>query len=109
MAVVFLLVSRVILAASAAISCGQVASVVAPCISYVRGIGTLSAACCGAVRVLNAEAKTTPDRQAACSCLKNLAGRIPGLNPAIAAGLPSKCGVNIPFPISTSTDCSKVH
>ena len=109
MAVVFLLVSGLIRASNAAITCGQVASAVSPCIPYVRGAGPLSTACCNAVRALNAEAKTTPDRQAACSCLKNLAGSIPGLKPANAAGLPSKCGVNVPFAISTSTDCSKVH
>ncbi|MQL98417.1 hypothetical protein Taro_031129 [Colocasia esculenta] len=93
--------------ANAAISCGQVASNLGPCIDYIRGAAPLSASCCSGVRGLNAAAQTTPDRQAACSCLKSLAGRIPGMQAGLAAGLPGKCGVSIPYPISTSTDCSK--
>ncbi|CAN6339374.1 unnamed protein product [Urochloa humidicola] len=52
----------------------------------------------------------TPDypTRTACNCLKSAAGRISGLNAANAASIPSKCGVSIPYSISTSTDCSKV-
>ncbi|XP_020592042.1 non-specific lipid-transfer protein 1-like [Phalaenopsis equestris] len=105
----FLLVSGVFREASGAISCGQVFSSVGSCVSYIRGLGPLTGGCCGGVKKLNGLASTTPDRQAACSCLKSLAGRIPNLKPALAAGLPGKCGVSVPYPISTSTDCSKVH
>ncbi|KAH0458428.1 hypothetical protein IEQ34_013743 [Dendrobium chrysotoxum] len=103
----FLLVSCFLREASAAISCGQVASSVGQCIPYVRGTGPLTPACCSGVSKLNSLAQTTPDRQAACTCLKTLAGSISGLNPGLAAGLPGKCGVSVPFAISTSTDCSK--
>uniref|UniRef100_A0A1D1ZDG6 Non-specific lipid-transfer protein n=1 Tax=Anthurium amnicola TaxID=1678845 RepID=A0A1D1ZDG6_9ARAE len=93
---------------SSAISCGAVASAVTPCITYIRKQGPLTTACCNGVRSLNSKAATTPDRQAACACLKKLAG-VPGLDPPTAASLPSKCGVSIPYPISTSTDCSRVQ
>jgi hypothetical protein len=89
----------------AALSCGTVTSNVAPCIGYVKGGPGPSQACCAGVKRLNAAAATTPDRQTACNCLKSAAGAISGLDNNIAAGLPSKCGVNIPYKISTSTNC----
>uniref|UniRef100_A0A2N9I2C6 Non-specific lipid-transfer protein n=1 Tax=Fagus sylvatica TaxID=28930 RepID=A0A2N9I2C6_FAGSY len=94
--------------AQAAISCGQVQSALIGCISFLRSGGTPSAACCNGVKSLNNAAKTTPDRQAACECLKTAAGSISGLSPANAAGLPGKCGVNVPYKISTSTNCKNV-
>ncbi|XP_020592043.1 non-specific lipid-transfer protein 1-like [Phalaenopsis equestris] len=105
----FLLVSGVFREASGAMTCGQVVSSLTSCISYIRGMGQLTGGCCSGVKKLNAMASTTPDRQTACACLKNLASRIPNMNPALAAGLPGNCGVNVPYPISTSTDCSKVR
>uniref|UniRef100_P19656-2 Isoform 2 of Non-specific lipid-transfer protein n=1 Tax=Zea mays TaxID=4577 RepID=P19656-2 len=104
-------VALVLLAAAtseAAISCGQVASAIAPCISYARGQGSgPSAGCCSGVRSLNNAARTTADRRAACNCLKNAAAGVSGLNAGNAASIPSKCGVSIPYTISTSTDCSR--
>ncbi|CAJ2655501.1 unnamed protein product [Trifolium pratense] len=92
----------------AAISCGIVTSAVAPCINYVRGGPGPSAACCAGIKRLNSAATTTPDRQAACNCLKSAAGAISGLNNNLAAGLPGKCGVNIPYKISTTTNCATI-
>jgi hypothetical protein len=105
-------VALVLLAAAAtseaAISCGQVASAIAPCISYARGQGSgPSAGCCSGVKSLNNAARTTADRRAACNCLKNAAAGVSGLNAGNAASIPSKCGVSIPYTISTSTDCSR--
>ncbi|KAL0413792.1 UNVERIFIED_CONTAM: Non-specific lipid-transfer protein 2 [Sesamum radiatum] len=54
-------------------------------------------------------AQTTPDRQSVCSCLKSLAGSYKDVDLNKAAGLPGQCGVNIPYKISPSTDCSKVN
>ncbi|KAK4406279.1 Non-specific lipid-transfer protein 1 [Sesamum angolense] len=62
----------------------------------------------GGVKGLYAAAKTTPDRQSVCNCLKSLAASYSTLNLGKAAGLPAQCGVNIPYKISPSTDCSKV-
>ncbi|KAF5750741.1 nonspecific lipid transfer protein [Tripterygium wilfordii] len=90
----------------AAITCGTVASLLQPCISYLQGRGPLPPACCNGVKSLNAKATTTPDRQAACNCLKAASQ---GVNGGLAAGLPGKCGVNIPYKISPSIDCSKIR
>ncbi|KAF3447964.1 hypothetical protein FNV43_RR08671 [Rhamnella rubrinervis] len=91
-----------------AITCGQVSRNLAPCIQYVRGGGAVPPGCCSGIKSLNDAAKTTADRQAACNCLKTAAMNIPGLSPNLAAGLPSKCGVSIPYKISTSTNCASV-
>ncbi|CAN6362070.1 unnamed protein product [Urochloa humidicola] len=95
--------------ASAAITCGQVASSLAPCIPYATGnANALPSGCCSGVRSLNSAARSSGDRQAACRCLKSLAGTIKKLNMGTVSGIPGKCGVSVPFPISMSTDCNKV-
>ncbi|MCD7451249.1 tyrosine protein phosphatase [Datura stramonium] len=94
--------------AEADISCGQVVASLSPCISYVRQAGVLSTACCSGIKTLNGQAITTPDRQAACNCIKSAAAAISGINFGRASTLPSKCGVNLPYKISPSIDCSTV-
>ncbi|KAF3334664.1 non-specific lipid-transfer protein 1-like protein [Carex littledalei] len=95
--------------AVSAITCGEVASAVSPCMAYARsGQGAPSAGCCSGVKSLSAKAATAADRQTACNCLKNLAKTV-NFNSGAVSGLPSKCGVSVPYVISTSTDCSKVH
>ncbi|TVU27277.1 hypothetical protein EJB05_29899, partial [Eragrostis curvula] len=95
--------------ANAAISCGQVNSAISQCLAYARGSGGApSAGCCNGVRSLNAAAKTTADRRTACNCLKSAAARVSGLKASNAASIPSKCGVSLPYTISTSIDCSRV-
>ncbi|CAN6362069.1 unnamed protein product [Urochloa humidicola] len=108
--VVLAVVAAVLLAATAeaAVSCGQVNSAIGPCLAYARGSGSAPPAqCCSGVRSLNSAARTTADRRAACNCLKSAAGRIRGINVGKVSGIPSKCGVSIPYAISPSTDCSR--
>ncbi|MCA0763323.1 non-specific lipid-transfer protein, partial [Vibrio vulnificus] len=88
---------------------GTVDRAVMPCLNYLRGKGPLTGGCCNGVSSLNKLASNTPDRQAACKCLKQAAASFSGLNPATAEGLPGKCGVSIPYKISTSTNCAAVH
>ncbi|KAK4381719.1 Non-specific lipid-transfer protein 1 [Sesamum angolense] len=92
----------------AAIGCGTVVSYLNPCLPYVTGKGALGG-CCNGIKSLYAMAKTTPDKQSVCNCLKSLAGSTSGVNLSKAAGLPSQCGLKIPYKISPSTDCSKVQ
>ncbi|OEL26771.1 hypothetical protein BAE44_0012208, partial [Dichanthelium oligosanthes] len=93
--------------ASAAVTCGEVTSAVAPCLGYAMGsAASPSGACCSGVRSLSSRASSTADRQAACSCLKSMTGRL-GSNMGNAANIPSKCGVNIGVPISPNVDCSR--
>ncbi|XVF84174.1 hypothetical protein PTKIN_Ptkin17bG0004400 [Pterospermum kingtungense] len=96
--------------AQGAITCGQVTSTLAPCISYLTGggAGAVPGPCCNGIKALNAAAQTTPDRQAACNCLKSTAAAVPGINYGVVSGLPGKCGVNIPYKISPSVDCKSV-
>jgi hypothetical protein len=104
---VALVVAMLLVASDAAISCGQVNSALASCVSYAKGSGASPpGACCSGVRRLAGLARSTADKQAACRCIKSAAG---GLNPGKAASIPSKCGVSIPYSISASVDCSKIH
>uniref|UniRef100_A0A5B7A0H1 Non-specific lipid-transfer protein n=1 Tax=Davidia involucrata TaxID=16924 RepID=A0A5B7A0H1_DAVIN len=95
--------------AQAAISCGTVASSLAPCLGYLINGGPVPGPCCNGVKSLYNAAKTPSDRQDACKCLKSGSTTIAGLNPSYASRLPGKCGVNIPYKISPSTDCSKLQ
>ena len=92
--------------AAEAITCGQVTSSLAPCINYAKSGGNIPPACCNGIKSLNSAAKTTADRQAACRCLQSAAGSIKGINLSLVSGLPGKCGVNIPYKISPSTNCN---
>ncbi|XWS09498.1 hypothetical protein CRYUN_Cryun40dG0089700 [Craigia yunnanensis] len=90
-----------------AISCGDVAKQMGACVNYLQKGGNLPPNCCTGVRGLNSQATTTSDRQTVCKCLQNAAKSISGLKPNLAEGLPGKCGVDIPYKISTSTNCNK--
>ncbi|KAG7534810.1 Bifunctional inhibitor/plant lipid transfer protein/seed storage helical domain [Arabidopsis thaliana x Arabidopsis arenosa] len=95
----------IVASVDAAITCGTVASSLSPCLSYLSKGGVVPPPCCAGVKKLNGLAQTTPDRQQACRCLQAAAK---GVNPSLASGLPGKCGVSIPYPISTSTNCATV-
>nr|Q42762.1 RecName: Full=Non-specific lipid-transfer protein; Short=LTP; Flags: Precursor [Gossypium hirsutum]AAA75599.1 nonspecific lipid transfer protein precursor [Gossypium hirsutum] len=96
--------------AQGAVTSGQVTNSLAPCINYLRGsgAGAVPPGCCTGIKSLNSAAQTTPVRQAACRCIKSAAAGITGINFGLASGLPGKCGVNIPYKISPSTDCNSV-
>lgn len=107
-----LLLCMVIGAPSAqAITCSDVTEAMIPCISYLTGSGGPAPAvpCCNGVRSVNNRAQTTADRQTVCKCLESDANTIPGLQPNLVAGLPSSCGVNLPYKFSTSTDCNRYN
>ncbi|KAK6919507.1 Bifunctional inhibitor/plant lipid transfer protein/seed storage helical domain [Dillenia turbinata] len=76
----------------AAMSCGSVAKNLSPCLGYVRGQGSIPPACCTGIKALNGDAKSTPDRQTVCQCLKSAAGTISGVQYNLVSGLPRKCG-----------------
>ncbi|XP_057458910.1 non-specific lipid-transfer protein-like [Lotus japonicus] len=94
--------------AEAAITCGAIASALIPCTAYIQGGAGPSPPCCAGVRRVNSAASSTADRRAACNCLKSAAGSFPRFNAGNAASLPGKCGVNIPYKISTSTNCANI-
>lgn len=92
--------------ADALLSCGTVANSLAPCRGYLTQGAPLPRACCTGVSGLERLARTTPDRRQACSCIKQIAIATRA-NPVRSSGLPRACKVNVPYPISPSTDCSK--
>ncbi|XP_011622722.1 non-specific lipid-transfer protein 1 [Amborella trichopoda] len=91
-----------------AVSCGTVDSSLIPCINYLTSGGTVPPPCCNGVRSVNGMAQTTPDKQAVCGCLKQATTTINGINNNRLQSLPGDCGVDIPFTISVSTDCTKI-
>ncbi|CAA7052122.1 unnamed protein product [Microthlaspi erraticum] len=93
--------------ANATLTCGTVVTSLSPCRGYLTLGGPLPRACCTGVSSLEGLARTTPDRRIACSCIKQIA-LATGANPVRSAGLPRACKVTVPYPISASTDCSKV-
>ncbi|XP_009760676.1 non-specific lipid-transfer protein 1-like [Nicotiana tabacum] len=95
--------------AEAVVTCGTVATDLSPCLDYVRMGGAIPTMCCNGIRNLFSAASTTQDRQTVCNCMKSAARVISGVNLNLAAALPSKCGVIIPYKISPSIDCAKVQ
>ncbi|KZV49055.1 non-specific lipid-transfer protein A-like [Dorcoceras hygrometricum] len=108
---VLAVLSLILLAAQPgyAISCSQVSSALAPCISYLigRGGNNPSPACCSGVKSVKGMARTPEDKRASCSCVKAAANRYPGMKDAVAQSLPDKCGVRLDIPVSRTVDCSK--
>ncbi|XP_065853449.1 non-specific lipid-transfer protein 1-like [Euphorbia lathyris] len=90
------------------VTCGQVNSALAPCLNYLKSGGVPTTSCCSGVATIAGAAKTTADRQQACSCLKSAANGVGGIIPANAESLPSKCKVNIPYKISLTTNCNSI-
>ncbi|CAI8600674.1 unnamed protein product [Vicia faba] len=94
----------------AALTCSEVEAKLAPCVPYVTGIvGAVPQPCCDGITALNNEAATKDDRQAACRCIKKAAKTLPGLNMDALVGLPSKCGVDLPYNLGPSIDCNKIE
>ncbi|CAL0306297.1 unnamed protein product [Lupinus luteus] len=94
--------------AKADINCGQVVNFIAPCINYLINGGAVPGGCCDGVKNLVLLAQTTADRQTACNCLKAQAAAISPFKNANAEALPGKCGVNLPYKISNSTNCNNI-
>ncbi|PKI40949.1 non-specific lipid-transfer protein 1-like [Punica granatum] len=93
-----------------AVTCNQVVNYLTPCVNYVLNGGMVPQPCCTGVRTLYAAASTTQDRQGVCNCLKSVVNGSPISSSSTnnAASLPGKCGVNLPYKISPSTDCKSV-
>ena len=90
-----------------ALTCSDVSNKISPCLNYLKQGGEVPANCCAGVKGLNDAAKTTLDRQTACTCLKNSFKTNKDLKSDYAVPLPSKCGVTIPYKLSMETDCNK--
>ncbi|KAF3454803.1 hypothetical protein FNV43_RR05251 [Rhamnella rubrinervis] len=92
----------------ATITCGQVTQLLTPCISYAVLGGDVAPECCAGIKELHAIKITTEDIRAACTCIKQGAAMIPGIDYERVNQLPAKCGTTSPYKIYPSTDCSRV-
>uniref|UniRef100_A0A7C8YP85 Non-specific lipid-transfer protein n=1 Tax=Opuntia streptacantha TaxID=393608 RepID=A0A7C8YP85_OPUST len=107
-ACLFILTLLVVAPQTQALTCGQMVQTLLPCLSYLKNGGSVPAACCNAARTLNKTAKTAPDRQLACACLKQAAKAF-AINYTYGSQLADKCGLHLGIKVSPSSDCSKVH
>nr|WEA82709.1 nonspecific lipid transfer protein 14 [Solanum melongena]WJJ08758.1 nsLTP14 [Solanum melongena] len=104
MALILLLIAP---SSEGAISCGTVISSIRPCLSYLQGSGgNPPQPCCAGCKSLASSATTAPDKQAACTCLKNASQNIK-INSQLALSLPKNCGISLSFTISPTVDCTK--
>ncbi|GER55722.1 non-specific lipid-transfer protein [Striga asiatica] len=92
----------------AAMACGTVTSMLAPCYEYVLGKAAVpSGNCCAGVKSLYHQASTTAARRTVCECLKSVTKTASRTTVANAKALPGKCRVYIPYQISPSINCNK--
>ncbi|WMV51776.1 hypothetical protein MTR67_045161 [Solanum verrucosum] len=89
-----------------AVTCGQIQVGVVNCLPYLQNRGPIGG-CCGVIKDLLKLCKTPHERRKSCRCVKKAANTIKGIDFGKAAGLSGVCGVEIPFEISPSVDCSK--
>lgn len=93
---------------NAGITCKDVATSLGSCVSYLIGQQPKPAdGCCAGVRKMREMAVTNEDKEAACECMKTAAQNIQNVKDEFVAALPGQCGTPLPFPISSSIDCTK--
>ncbi|KAJ8751319.1 hypothetical protein K2173_016503 [Erythroxylum novogranatense] len=93
--------------ATTEITCERVTMLLSPCISYGVMGGVVAPGCCEGLKALDDAEKSTEDRQAACTCVKNGASMIPGLDYDRVNELPGLCGTTCPYRVTPDLDCSK--
>lgn len=87
-------------------SCEPVLNAMETCRTYLKQGGTVPATCCKGVKSLNTAATTPAVKRTYCECLKTEAKAL-GVNSQFASSLPTKCNVNIGYPISYNVNCSR--
>ncbi|KAH6769360.1 hypothetical protein C2S51_014696 [Perilla frutescens var. frutescens] len=107
-AVCVCMVAMILHADGAAGSCEPVLTAMNSCRNYLKQGGAVPDDCCKGVQSLNAAAKTPAVKRSYCECLKSEAKSL-GVNQQFASTLPKKCGVNIGYPISYNTNCTKIQ
>ncbi|CAK9188239.1 unnamed protein product [Ilex paraguariensis] len=90
----------------AVITCEQVDSALAPCVSYLTQGGEPSTLCCNGVRSIKEMAQKPEDKRDECNCMKEAANKYSNLRDEAAQALPDKCGVKIDFPVSRHINCA---
>lgn len=85
--------------------CGSVTRSMSLCVPYLTGDGTLTSACCGAIKALDNIAKTITLRRHLCICLRNFTLSLG--KTVNNTDLPDKCGLHYSFNISPNIDCNQ--
>jgi hypothetical protein len=92
-----------------AMPCEEVADAFAPCLRYARYQDPRpSLLCCDGLQAITDAAQSTADKRAACDCLKTMLTAFSEIDPDEVAGIPSICGVNMPFALSATADCTRI-
>ncbi|XP_071694672.1 non-specific lipid-transfer protein AP10-like [Rutidosis leptorrhynchoides] len=92
---------------SEAISCGDLANMLRPCLGYLQKGGSASSACCAGARRVQGATRSKADRRTACFCAKGAAGQLK-VRPDAAQSLPGKCGIKTGIPINPNVDCNNI-
>ena len=108
MILVAVLALALITSTEAAISCGTVTSNLIKCVPYLTGKApSAPPVCCNGVKALYGATKNSRvDRVTTCNCIVRTAKTIPNINAAKVSSLPSKCGVNLGYSPSPTTNCN---
>ncbi|KAL5860864.1 hypothetical protein ACOSQ4_002160 [Xanthoceras sorbifolium] len=98
---------------SEAISCGEVNSLLSPCLSFVTRSsgGSPSGSCCANVGDLKARAPFPNDKRVVCQCIKDQARRFQNPSSIMnrASQIPSFCRVDVSVPNNPNFDCNSIQ
>ncbi|PQM40266.1 non-specific lipid-transfer protein 1-like [Prunus yedoensis var. nudiflora] len=93
---------------NATVTCGQVVTLLTPCIPFGVFGGTVPPECCAGIKGLHDAQNTAEDRRTACSCIQQGAALIPGIDYDRINTLGDRCGSPCPYKVYPSTNCSEV-
>ncbi|WJX67344.1 hypothetical protein P8452_51819 [Trifolium repens] len=90
-------------------SCESVNDHLKPCLTYLAGMTYKPRPLCcqGAKNIVLLASTSFEDKWLACNCVKTLAQILMPKAQQNAIDLPKKCGVQFPFEISATIDCSR--
>lgn len=91
------------------LTCGQVDTLLAPCIPYLTHGGEPGPECCNGVRSTKALAQNREDKRQVCICVKEAANRYANLEDDAVQALPVKCGVDVDIPVSRKINCDVIN
>ncbi|KAK8940791.1 hypothetical protein KSP39_PZI010484 [Platanthera zijinensis] len=90
------------------IPCDQIKTMLKGCVGYAQtGGAVVPLQCCEGMEDLKDANKNADDRFSSCECIKLLVNKIKGAHEDLVEGIPTKCNVDIGFPLGLSASCSK--
>ncbi|XP_044508719.1 non-specific lipid-transfer protein C, cotyledon-specific isoform-like [Mangifera indica] len=93
----------------ATVKCSSLVYKAAGCVDYVTGKAKdPGITCCIGLQQLAQSVKSVDDKKDICRCLKKGAGPVP-INDWLLSQLPSRCHIDVGFPVSSKTNCETIH